>query len=141
MKPSEFYDNLLKSLTTETEQKVFKALSYRIGRMVTRAELREIVFGLRPGEQDLASESHDRTIRKCIENMRNRAIPIVSTSSESGYELSDDPDRIKQYMAEERSRIDHIQDKLTHLQHSMTVATALREWRAEVGVPVQERLF
>lgn len=142
MKPSEFYDNLLRSITDELERKVFFALTHRIGRLVTRAELIEAVFGLEVGTgAELAGSVRDRKIRVCIAKLRERSIPIVSSSGEAGYELCDDPDRINQYIAEEMHRVEAIQDKVTHLRRSLTTATSLREWRAEVGVPVQDRLL
>lgn len=142
MKPSEFYDNLLKSLTDELEQKVFRVLSHRLGRPVTRVELVEAVFGIIVSDPaTIANSPQDRKVRKCIERLRAKSFPIVSTSGEAGYELCDDPNRINAYVAEEASRIENIQDKIGHLRKSVSVATALREWRAEVGVPVQEKLF
>lgn len=141
MKPSEYYKYLLDSLSDETERRIFRILVDHIGTPIKRVELISLVFGKTVAEEELANNGRDRAIRKYIEALRSKSFPIVSTSSEAGYELCADPDRVDKYIAEENSRIARINEKIGFLQRSKKVAGELRDWRAGADMPVQERMF
>ena len=51
-------------------------------------------------------------IRKGIESLRNRLIPIVSSSGEAGYRLDANQDAIENMILEWESRIAHLQHKI-----------------------------
>lgn len=139
MHPQTFYQSILEGITDDQERRVFQVLSERVGQAVTRAELICAVYG-KP-ETAAEEEAHDRAIRKCIETLRGKDYPIVSTSSEAGYALTDDPEAIDRCVAEERSRIQRTQSKIDHLLRSKGMAHDLRQWRRGTEVPVQLRIF
>ncbi len=87
------------------EEEVFHALYmawvYKKGPL-SREKLCEMYFGYIP--ESLASSTEDRKIRKAIESLRNRGIPILSSSGESGYWLDVSEKAIKAMIAEWESR-------------------------------------
>lgn len=141
MRPSEYYESILDSIDSDLERRVFDALARQIGHVLSRAELIYMVYGEPVEDHEFASNPRDRAIRKCIENLRSRDFPIVSTSGEAGYCLSDDPVKIDQCVAEDRSRIDRMQSKISHLMRSKSMAHDLHQWRQGADLPVQARMF
>lgn len=141
MHPSEFYQSILMQINDELERHVFEVLSAHVGEAVTRLDLLIALYGPNVARGDLASNPHDRAIRTCIERLREKDFPIVSTSGESGYILTDQPELIDRCVAEERSRIQHTEIKITHLLKSKTLAHSLHQWRQGIQLPVQPSLF
>ena len=78
---------------------------------LTRQGLIRIVFSVEP-QRNLANDPHDRKIRKGIEGLRNRMIPIISSSGEAGYRLDTSPEAIENMIRELESRIAHLQQKV-----------------------------
>lgn len=78
---------------------------------LTRRELVRIVFG-QEAHTNLGNDTKDRKIRKAIEILRNRGIPIISNSGKAGYKLDTDPDNIACMVRELKSRIMHLQQRL-----------------------------
>jgi hypothetical protein len=60
----------------------------------------------------LGSDPNDRKNRKGIEDLRNRLIPIVSSSGEAGYRLDTSPEAIGNMVLEWESHIAHLQQKV-----------------------------
>jgi hypothetical protein len=108
------YQQLLSELESgelnEIERKILEALM-KAPKGLTRQGLIRIVFGIEPRE-NLGSDPNDRKIRKGIESLRNRLIPIVSSSGEAGYRLDTSPDTIENMVMEWESRIAHLQQKV-----------------------------
>jgi len=46
----------------------------------------------------------DRRIRRDIQELRNKGIPIISTSDSKGYYLAESNEEVRHYIAETRSR-------------------------------------
>lgn len=141
MRPSDYYEAILASINDDLERRVFGVLAAHIGETVGRAQMISLLFGETVEDTTLASNQHDRAIRKCIENLRSKDHPIVSTSGEAGYCLTDDPEKVRMCIAEQRSRIVKMQKQIEHLERSTTMARSLRQWREGQDMPVQARLF
>lgn len=108
------YQKLLNELESgelnEIERKILEALM-KAPKGLTRQGLIRIVFTVEP-QRNLGNDPHDRKIRKGIESLRNRLIPIVSSSGEAGYRLDTSPDAIENMVIEWESRIAHLQQKV-----------------------------
>lgn len=108
------YQKLLNELESgelsDIERKILDAL-LQAPKGLTRQVLIRIVFGVEP-RRNLANDPHDRKIRKGIESLRNRMIPIVSSSGEAGYRLETSPEAVENMIRELESRIAHLQQKV-----------------------------
>ena len=108
------YEKLLAELNAGELQvfecKIFEAL-LQAPKGITRKGLIRIVFGEEP-QANLGNDTHDRKIRKAIESLRNRGIPIVSTSGKAGYKLDADSKNIECMIREWESRIVHLQQRV-----------------------------
>jgi len=142
LNPRDFYDNLLSQITEEDEKKVFEIFAHRIGQRISREYLLQEVYGVIITDVEyLNMDSHDRMIRKHIENLRLKSFPIVATSGNAGYIMVDDPDLIDAYIAEESNRILHLENKIQMLYRAKDNARSLHEWRETSKVAVQDPLF
>ncbi|MBK9925424.1 MAG: hypothetical protein IPP66_09045 [Anaerolineales bacterium] len=92
------------------ERKILDAL-YQAPNGLTRRELVRIVFG-QEAHTNLGNDTKDRKIRKAIESLRNRGIPIVSNSGKAGYKLDTNPENIACIVRELKSRINHLQQRV-----------------------------
>ena len=142
MNPRDFYDSLLNQITEEDEKKVFHVFTHRIGQRISREFLLQEVFGIIITDREyLNMDSHDRMIRKHIESLRLKGFPIVSTSSDAGYVMTDDPEQIDACIAEESNRILHLENKIQMLYRAKDNARSLHEWRETTLAAVQDPLF
>lgn len=144
MRPSEFYQSLLAQIDDKFEQDVFQCLAGHIGESISRQELIFDVCGAMVDKEILSGDADDRRIRKCIERLRYKGFPIVSSSSGNGYSLVDDPQKMDTYLAEERARADHIQKKIQALYRARRMARAMpmiRKWKASEAVATQDRFL
>lgn len=110
---TEQYEKLLEELErgelTKLERQVFNILkSHPDG--VTRKNLVFNIYNV--SVSDLNGSTHDRKIRKAIESLRNRLVPIVSSSGAPGYKLDVSREHIEQMMGEWRSRISELTKRL-----------------------------
>lgn len=140
MQPAEYYQAILQSINDDLERRVFELLTKHIGEPITRSYIVSMLYGDFVSDWEVTNNPHDRAVRKCIENLRSRDYPIVSTSGEAGYCLTDDPRAIDQCVAEERSRIANTQRKIDHLLRSKNMAHDLHLWRQGAELPVQARI-
>lgn len=109
--PSQVYETLLEQLAsgelTKLQREVFNLLKASpAGR--TRAEMVVAIYGYRP--TNLAADPNDRKIRKAIEALRGRLIPIVSSSGESGYRLDTSRETVRKMISEWASRREKLQN-------------------------------
>lgn len=141
MQPQEYYQEILSRITDDLQKQVFDVLGARLGEAVLRTELIEIIFGDHVESSELENNPHDRAIRECIEALRSKDFPIISSSSKAGYCLSDDEEAIERCVAEYRSRTSHMQERITHLLRSKSVAHDLHQWRRGTELPMQARMF
>lgn len=108
---SAYYAQMLTELVGEIDQlmaDVFRLLKEN-PEGLSRQELVLHIMGYWP--QSLDGNVDDRKIRKAIERMRNRLIPIVSSSGHPGYQLDTSRDAVRAMIAEWMSR----REKLTDL--------------------------
>jgi hypothetical protein len=94
---------------------------------ITRRGLVRRIYGVEP-LQNLNNDPYDRKIRKAIESLRDRNIPIVSSSGKAGYRLDTNPEAIRNMIAELRSRIAHMDQKIQVLQKHYDSQV---EWQGE----------
>ena len=108
------YEKLLAELNAGElpviERKILEALC-QAPKGLTRRGLVRIVFG-EESETNLANDTRDRKIRKVIESLRNRGVPIISNSGKAGYKLDTDPKNIECMIRELKSRIAHLQQRV-----------------------------
>lgn len=109
-----YYEKLLAELNAGElpviERKILDALC-QAPKGLTRRWLVRIVFG-QEASTNLGNDTKDRKIRKAIESLRNRGIPIISNSGKAGYKLDTDPENIECMVRELKSRIMHLQQRL-----------------------------
>ncbi len=112
------YEKLLAELENgnleEIKGKILEAL-LRAPQGLTRKGLIRVVFA-EEAQKNLSNDTRDRKIRKAIESLRDRGIPIVSTSGKAGYKLETDPGKIAEMLGEMRSRIAHLEQKVESMQ-------------------------
>jgi DNA-binding IscR family transcriptional regulator len=112
------YEKLLAELDAgelnELERKVLEVLLKAPSGMTRRGLVRAI-YGVE-AQQNLSNDPHDRKIRKAIESLRDRMIPIVSSSGKAGYRLDTSPEAIQNMIAELKSRIAHMEQKIEAIQ-------------------------
>ena len=92
------------------ERKILEVLC-QAPKGLTRRGLVRIVFG-QEACTNLGNDTKDRKIRKAIESLRNRGIPILSNSGQAGYKLDTDPEHIECMVRELKSRIMHLQQRV-----------------------------
>ena len=92
------------------ERKILDALC-QAPKGLTRRGLVRSVFG-QEACTNLGNDTKDRKIRKAIESLRNRGIPIISNSGKAGYKLDTDPGNIECMVRELKSRIMHLQQRV-----------------------------
>ena len=112
------YERLLAELDagelSELERKVLDAL-LKAPNGITRRGLIRVVYGVE-AQRNLSNDPNDRKIRKAIESLRNRMIPIISSSGKAGYRLDTSPEAIQNMIAELKSRIAHMEQKIEAIQ-------------------------
>lgn len=108
------YERLLVELDvcelSELERKVLDALM-KAPNGITRRGLIRVVYGVE-AQRNLSNDPHDRKIRKAIESLRSRNIPIVSSSGKAGYRLDTSPEAVENMIRELKSRIAHLEQRL-----------------------------
>lgn len=112
------YEKLLAELENgkleEIKRKILEAL-LRAPQGITRRGLVRVVFD-KEAQKNLSNDTRDRKIRKAIEGLRDRGVPIVSTSGKAGYILETDPEKIAEMLDEMKSRIAHLQRKVQAIE-------------------------
>jgi hypothetical protein len=130
---SHTYENMLAELAEELpaiERKVFDALK-RNPQGLKREQLVAIVFGAPVKAGALVNnDTKDRKVRKAIESLRSRLVPIVSSSAQAGYRLDTSRDGRARMLADLISR----RDKLSDL-----ISRAAKFYELPEQVPVAEQ--
>jgi hypothetical protein len=119
------YDHLLTEVTDALQRQVIDALLARPAG-ISRPEFVMLLFGYWP--DDLENNQDDRKIRKAIENLREHW-PILSSSGGRGYHLSEDPDEVKAYAAEQASRMNAAQKNVYRAHLWPSRIRAIQEYR------------
>jgi hypothetical protein len=135
------YETILSELDsgvmTELERKIFDALSkHREG--LKRGQLVAICFGesVKAGASN-NNNGKDRRVRMAIGRLRERMVPIVSSSGEAGYRLDTSETARKRMVMDLVSR----RDKLTELINRMARIYAVPVEFPTPEIVKQERLI
>jgi hypothetical protein len=111
--PGAVYETILKELEdgelSEIERKVYQALE-RNPKGLKRQQLVAMVFGQVTGMQIVNNNTKDRKVRKAIESLRARLVPIVSSSAEAGYRLDTSAEGRRRMVQDLISRRDKLSD-------------------------------
>src|SRR5687767_5260042 len=118
MEPKTVYETLIAEITDEDERKVFDALLQAGDQSLTRAELVKAVYGVDVPDDEIADSSKDRKVREIIRRLRERDYPIVSSSDHAGYCMKGTEEDMEKFIAQQRSRIEKLQDNITHAYRS-----------------------
>lgn len=135
------YDALLEEIDDALERQVFEALAEKPGQTLTRPDLVFKIFGVYVQKTELSNCAQDRKIRECIERLRDRDYPIHSSSGEAGYTLTTDDEAIDEYIAEQRSRMDHLRKRIEAAYRSKRKAADIRTWRETKSSAAQLSMF
>ncbi len=105
MQPSDIYQRLLEKLENgeldKLQRKVFTLLRDNpVG--LNRQQLVYRIYGYWPDR--LEGNTDDRKIRKAIQRLRERLVPIVSTSGQPGYRLDISAEGVGQMLSELRAK-------------------------------------
>ena len=139
---TDVYEQLLAQLTggelSELERRVFNDLKISPkGR--TRLELIGDIYGFlalcNAKDIGLSNSHEDRKIRKAIESLRHRLVPIVSTSSQAGYRLDASPEAIGKMLSELYSRRAHLDEQIKNVEQFCIMPGAVPEAPATVLQP------
>ena len=125
MATTKIYDELLAQITDDLERQVLMALmSAPAG--ISRSRLIHKIYNIWVPAEELANSRCDRKILLAIESLR-KDWPIVSSSGEAGYKLTEDRAEIDAYAAEQASRAARETEK----------ARQAHSWPAKIR-PIQE---
>jgi len=120
---SEVYEQLLKELRVELdgiEKSIFEALS-KNPKGMTRPQLVAVVFQeVRPAKV-LNNDTKDRKVRKAIESLRQKGVPILSTSGKAGYRLDVSESGKRAMLAELISRRNKIDELIMRIRNVRTI--------------------
>lgn len=103
---------------------------------MTRRQLVPAVFG-KSARLDINSDTNDRKIRATIAAMREKCIPIVSTSGEPGYRLDDSREARITLLAELISRRDRLNEQIKAVSTVWEISAA----DVDMSEAKQERLL
>lgn len=126
------YDQLLAEVTDRLERQVLDILLDNPGRRITRQEFVMKLFGYPPA--DLANSTEDRQVRECIERLRAKDWPIVSSSGEAGYQIEDDEEKIREFAAEQSARAEHNRENAQAAYRWLPKAKAIQEARRSASL-------
>ena len=121
--PRDVYSQMLRELSNELEvieRGVFIALRDHPDGL-KRQQLVAIVFNVSQGAVMVNNDTKDRKVRKAIESLRRRGVPIVSSSGRAGYRLDGSEDGKREMLAELRSRRDRLNELILMVSNFRTV--------------------
>ena len=109
---------------------------------ISRSHLIHKVYGEWVPAEELANSTYDRKIRMAVKSMRDKRVPIVSSSRKAGYRLSEDPADMDDLESEFRSRAEECKKSAEHVRMFLKPVTlAIREYRKTHKIVSQERLL
>lgn len=135
------YDEILLGVTDELEKAVFEYFAAHIGETISRSELVKAVYGIDVKPGDLTNSAEDRRIRECIEALRKRDYPIVSTSGKAGFKLTIDDNEIMEFIGELQHRQAEIGKTIDAAWRSRKKAAQIQKWRSNPPQAQQARMF
>jgi hypothetical protein len=108
------YENILAELEAGERNSIARRLLDLLKKNpqgLTRRDLVYAVFG-KPAQANINNDTNDRKIRNTIAAMREKCIPIVSTSGEPGYRLDDSLEARRALLGELVSRRNKLNDQI-----------------------------
>ena len=120
------------------EARVFSVLrqAYPEGR--TRRQLVQDVYGV-AAQENINNDTNDRTIRRAINRMRLRDMPILSTSGASGYRLELSENNIGKMISDLRGRRESLDEQITSLEKTRARLKHARESALPETYPPREK--
>lgn len=119
---SEIYDRILAELRIELsalELIIFDALR-RNPEGLSRQELIRIVYG-ENRSATYNNDTADRKIRKTIESLRNKGVPILSSSGKAGYRLDASEEAKEEMIAELMSRRNKLDELIQRIRKYVVI--------------------
>lgn len=132
---SEIYDRILAELKIELdalERAIFEALK-RNPDGLSRQELIRIIYG----ENRSATHNNDtadRKIRKAIESLRNKGVPILSSSGKAGYRLDASEEAKNEMIAELMSRRNKLDELIQRIRGIKTIPQNVPKKVSQIGM-------
>ena len=126
MQPSRFYEQMLAELQGEMsdlERRVFDALRVN-PEGLTRQELIAVVYRGTGIALNLSNDRRDRKIRKAIQSLRGKGVPIISSSGRAGYKLDASPAGIQTMLNDLTSRRDRLNELIRRVQRMRSIPDA-----------------
>lgn len=133
---TDVYDRILEELQNELgelERRVFNALRDHPGGM-TRQQLAAVVYHEWRSRRVDNNDTKDRKIRKTIESLRLRGVPIISTSGKAGYRMDVSPEGRQAMLMELIRRRDRLNELISRVSRFADIP-------AEIPSVRQERLL
>jgi hypothetical protein len=105
MQPDQIYQQLLQSLENGELNKLERQIFHLLKENPAGLSRQDLVFQIQGYWPDtLDGNTDDRKNRKAIQRLRERLVPIVSTSGQPGYRLDISKDGVDQMLAELRAK-------------------------------------
>lgn len=105
MQPDQIYEQLLQSLENGELNKLERQIFNLLKEHPAGLSRQDLVFKIQGYWPDtLDGNTDDRKNRKAIQRLRERLVPIISTSGQPGYRLDISRDGVDQMLAELRSK-------------------------------------
>jgi len=123
---TEVYEKLLRELESELrglELAIFRALKNNPNGL-TRSELVALVMN-ESRAFTFNNDTKDRKIRKAIESMRRKGVPILSTSGKPGYRLDVSEEGKRAMVAELISRRNKLDELIMKIKDTRSIPTEL----------------
>jgi len=120
------------------EARVFSILrqAYPEGR--TRQQLVMDLYG-ESVQVNINNDTRDRGVRRAIENMRKRDIPIFSTSGSAGYRLELNDNTLGKLIKGMRDRTDSLNDQIRSLERTAARLRHARETALPESYPPRQK--
>ena len=134
------YDHLLTEISDELQRQVLEILAAN-PQGISRSSLIAKIYGVWVPQAELASSTYDRKIRLAIKSLRKMGFSIVSSSGKAGYHLSEDPEEIQAFAAEQASRAAHETTDAREAHAWPLKIKSIQEYRRSNVGATQERLI
>ena len=108
------YDEIIEGNDEALQRRVLAILQAAKPQPVTRERLVRMALGCERGDRGYSTA--DRQVRAAVASLLLRGYPVISSSGEAGYHLTDDPEEVKQAIAEVSSRMASLGERLRALR-------------------------
>lgn len=113
MQPNQIYEQLLQELEKGELNKLERQIFLLLKENPTGLSRQDLVLKIQGyWPEKLDGNTDDRKNRKAIQRLRERLVPILSTSGQPGYRLDISREAVQQMLTELRSRKKHIDEQI-----------------------------